>query len=208
MNDCDPELFEAELRKLSPAHPPAELMTRLLEARPIHVEQTAKAPNGFGVRQSSGALAPGDVTLKRQQTGAVQDAVAPIHSAQATVPQLSTLNPQPLWSLLLRWLAPTAAAAALVVALLFWCTHAKPGQQHANVPTVPAKVSPNPDEVEIDRQLVALFDTVAQLPSGQPVRFRCRQWSDEVVFRDPAGGLVVERRTPRLEVVPVRLEVY
>jgi hypothetical protein len=204
MNGCDPELFEAELRKLTPARPPAELMARLVEARPVHVEQTAQAPNGFGVRQSSGAFASADVTPQRQRAGALQDAVAPNHSARAAVSQPSTLNPQPLLWLLLRWLAPAAAVAALAAALLAWWPHEKGELQRAKALASASK----PDEVEIDRQLVALFDTVAQLPSGQPVRFRCRQWSDEVVFRDPAGGLVVERRTPRLEVVPVRLEVY
>ena len=29
MNDCDHEQFEAELRKLAPARPPAELMAKL-----------------------------------------------------------------------------------------------------------------------------------------------------------------------------------
>ena len=56
--------------------------------------------------------------------------------------------------------------------------------------------------------MVALFDAVAQLPNGQPVRFRCREWADEVVLRDPARGIVIERRTPRLEVVPIRFETY
>jgi hypothetical protein len=208
MNDWDPELFEAELRKLSPARPPAELMARLVEARPVHVDQTSKAPNGFGVRQSSAALAVGNVTLKRQTTGAVQSAVAPNHARGPTVPQPSTLNPQPLWWLLLRWLTPAAAVAALVAALLAWWPHGQGERQQAKAATATAKLGSRPDEVEIDQQLVGLFDAVAQLPSGQPVRFRCRQWSDEVVLRDPTGGLVVERRTPRLEVVPVRLEVY
>ena len=123
-------------------------------------------------------------------------------------PQPSTFNPQPFWNLLLRWLTPVAAAAAVVAALLFWLPHKRAGTQHAMTVAAPQKAAANADQVEIDQQLVGLFDAVAQLPSGQPVRFRCRQWDDEVVVRDPGGKLVVESRTPRLEVVPVRLEIY
>jgi hypothetical protein len=64
------------------------------------------------------------------------------------------------------------------------------------------------DKVEFGQDLVATFDAVARLPSGQPVRFRCRQWSDQMVMRDSSKGLVIEERTPRLEVVPVRFETY
>jgi hypothetical protein len=49
---------------------------------------------------------------------------------------------------------------------------------------------------------------VAHLPNGEPVRFLCREWRDEVILRDPARGIVIERQTPRLEVVPVRFETY
>lgn len=64
------------------------------------------------------------------------------------------------------------------------------------------------DSVQIDRQLVASFDAVARLPGGEPIRFRCREWVDEVVLQDKARGLVVEQRAPRLEVIPVRFETY
>jgi hypothetical protein len=123
-------------------------------------------------------------------------------------PQPSTLNPEPPWRLLFRWLAPAAAAATLVAALLFWLAKVPLGAPHDKPVTVARQAAPKADAVEIDRQLVALFDAVAQLPNGQPVRFRCREWTDEVVFRDPARGLVIESRTPRLEVVPVRFETY
>jgi hypothetical protein len=118
------------------------------------------------------------------------------------------VNPQPLWQLLFRWLAPTAAAAALVAALLFWWPLAPGHRAPAKPPIASLNTAPKPDAIEIDLQLVALFDAVAELPSGQPVRFRCHEWADEVVFRDPARGLVIERRTPRLEVVPVSFETY
>jgi hypothetical protein len=64
------------------------------------------------------------------------------------------------------------------------------------------------DDVQIDEQLVSTFDAVAPLPSGEPVRFRCRQWLDEVVLRDSKRGVEVTRRVPRVEVVPVSFETY
>jgi hypothetical protein len=73
---------------------------------------------------------------------------------------------------------------------------------------VPKKPTLKADRVEIDRQLVGAFDAVARLPSGEPIRFRCRQWMDQVVFRDSSRGVVVEKRSPRLEVVPVGFETY
>ena len=164
MNEGDHELFEAELRKLTPARPPAEFMARLSEV-----------PN---------RLRP------------------------STFPQRSALNPQPLWCLLLRWLAPATVAAALVAVLAGWWPHARQQPPRAQAVTAPPKAAPGAEEVEIDRQLVALFDAVAKLPNGEPVRFRCREWTDEVVLRDRAHGLVIERRTPRLEVVPVSLETF
>ena len=62
------------------------------------------------------------------------------------------------------------------------------------------------DDVEIDQPVGWPLSTLSrELPNGQPVRFRCREWSDEVVLRDSASGIVIEQRTPRLEVVPVTL---
>jgi hypothetical protein len=100
------------------------------------------------------------------------------------------------------------AVTALVAALLAWWDAGPDRTWNAKPLSVMPKAAPRTDEIEIDRQLVALFDAVAQLPSGQSVRFRCREWADEVVVRDPARGLVIERRAPRLEVVPVSFETY
>lgn len=159
MNDRDHELFEAELRKLSPAKPPAELMAKLAAAAPARVHQP------------------------------------------------STTNYQPSWWLLLRWLAPAAAVAA-VVALLVWAPSRHGNRQESPQPSAAAQPALKADNVEFDQQLVASFDAVARLPSGQPVRFRCREWADAVVLRDSASGIEVEQRTPRLEVVPVSFETY
>jgi len=204
MNERDNELFEAELRRLVPASPPPELMARLATCRPASPPQPSEVPIGFGVRQSSGALAWGGAAGKRQRTGALQDAAAP----NRAFPQPSTLSPQPLWWFLFRWLAPVAAAVGLVGVVLWWLATTQEKPQQVKTATASLKATPGADDIEIDRQLVALFDAVAQLPNGQPVRFRCREWTDEVVFRDPDRGLVIESRTPRLEVIPVRFETY
>jgi hypothetical protein len=109
--------------------------------------------------------------------------------------------------LLLRWLAPVTAATAMLIGLSIWhSTHSpgKPRIQSATAPVRPAKT----DDVEIDRHLVAAYDAVAQLPGGEPVRFHCREWADNVVLRDPVRGVVIEQRMPRMEIVPVRIETY
>jgi hypothetical protein len=187
MNARDNDLLEAELRRLSPAPPPAELMTRLLEA----------GARGSEMPASLGA---------RQRIGAPHDPAAP--NRAANLPQPSTLNPQPLWWLVLRWIAPAAAVAALIAAVLVWWPPSAGLRSQAQPPVASSQAAPKAEAIEIDQQLVALFDAVAELPGGQPVRFRCREWTDDVVVRDPARGLVIERRTPRLEVVPVRFETY
>jgi hypothetical protein len=108
-------------------------------------------------------------------------------------PAKSTAKLRDLWLALRWWLAP--AAAVLVAALLILRAH---------LPTPEVKA----DDIQIQRELVNSFDTVAKLPSGEPVRFRCREWVDEVTLRDKTRGLVLERRSPRVEVVPVRFETY
>jgi hypothetical protein len=64
------------------------------------------------------------------------------------------------------------------------------------------------DDVKIDQELVSSFDTVARLPGGEPVRFRCNQWLDEITLSNKAQGLVLQERTPRLEIVTVGFETY
>ncbi len=168
MSDPDYELLEAELRKLAPAKPPAELMRRLVGARQFNL---------------------------------------------AASPQLSTLNSQlAFWRLVLRWVAPAAAVGVAAVAFLCWRWMGpearSPDKLAANPLAAAAQAVLKADDVEIDENLVAAFDAVARLPSGQAIRFRCREWADAVVLRDTARGLELEQRAPRLEVVPVRFETY
>jgi hypothetical protein len=112
------------------------------------------------------------------------------------------------WLSLLRWLTPATVAVALAVVLRV--QHGSPPQIQPQVHPLAASTRPSlkADEVEIDRQLIANFDAVARLPNGEPMRFRCQQWIDKVALRDLANGLVIERTTPRLEMVPVNFEIY
>ena len=121
----------------------------------------------------------------------------------------SRLGFQPVaWWRRLRWLAPATAAAVVVVALLVWGL-ASPGNKPQTRPIVAsARPALKADEVEIDRRLVAAFDAVARMPDGEPIRFRCREWTDAVIWRDSTRGIVVEQRTPRLEIIPVSFETY
>jgi hypothetical protein len=109
---------------------------------------------------------------------------------------------------LFRWLAPVTAAAAMLIGLSLWHSIHSAGKPRGQTFAVFAKPTLKTDDVEIDRRLVAAYDAVAQLPGGEPVRFRCREWTDNMVLRDPVRGVVIEQRTPRMEIVPVRIETY
>jgi hypothetical protein len=130
----------------------------------------------------------------------------------AARPRLQTIRPRQtatlreLWTFLRPWLAP--ATAVIAVGLIVWQLQ-PPAPRAPGKQTPPASVATmKGDDVHIERELVNSFDTIALLPSGEPVRFRCREWLDDVTLHDRAGGLVVEQRTPRVEVVPVRFETY
>lgn len=111
------------------------------------------------------------------------------------------------WLRILHRLAPATAVAA-VVAVTLWRTGLLPvGSSHLIKPS--AASSPvEGDPVKIDRELLSTFDAIGRLPDGEPVRFRCQNWMDQVILRDPSSGLLVQQSTPRMEVVPVRFETY
>jgi hypothetical protein len=116
----------------------------------------------------------------------------------------------PAWlSMLGRWLAPALGAAAIVMAAAGWWAWEQ-ARQAASSKAPPKTAAPvlNADSVEFDRQLVASFDAITSLPDGEPVRVRFSEWEDQIRFSDSARGVTVEKRTPRLEVVPVRFETY
>jgi hypothetical protein len=101
-------------------------------------------------------------------------------------------------------LIATATTAAIV--LIAW------GVSLPNA--VPNKTNPpqssgmDVSAVQAGHSLVASFDMVAQLPGGEPVRFRCREWQDDVVIHDKVHGVMISKSTPRIEVIPVRFETY
>jgi len=114
------------------------------------------------------------------------------------------------WLRVLR-LALPAAAAVVIATVIVWrnaspskSTTTNPQSRTGMVATTPLKA----DEVKIDQELVSSFDTVARLPGGEPVRFRCNQWLDEITLSNKAQGLVLQERTPRLEIVTVGFETY
>lgn len=117
------------------------------------------------------------------------------------------------WQRVLRFFVPTAAAAVLTVVALHQAL-----QQRSSAP-VPLSGSsregpqsllapPQADDVQIAKELVSSVDMLATLPTGEPVRFQYQRWVDKVTLTDKSRDLVVEERTPRVEVVPVRLETY
>jgi negative regulator of sigma E activity len=160
------ERFEAELRGVRPARPPADFLQRLKSEAPALVTER-RAELAQADRSAASAK------VRSSKPGAWS----------------SWLRP------LLRWTVP--ATALLAVGAIVW---------QANLPAAGSPMKA--DDVRIDQQLVSTFDTVVALPSGEPVRFRCRQWLDEVVLRDSKRGVEVARRVPRVEVVPVRFETY
>jgi hypothetical protein len=109
---------------------------------------------------------------------------------------------------LLQWFIPATAVALVAVGL--WrgrlpTTNRIAGSE-ASDPSGPPALTAN--DVKIDQQLVSSFDAVAKLPSGEPVRFRCENWMDQVVLSDKSRGLIVENRQPRFEVVALGFDTY
>ncbi|MGO8928838.1 MAG: hypothetical protein ACLQU3_18375 [Limisphaerales bacterium] len=178
MNDNELEHLEAQLRSVSPARPPADFLQRL----------------------KSNVAA--QVAERRAQTTL---AAPPAQPGRTAAPETVRASEAAVWSnwprLVLRWLVP--AAAVMVVGAIIWRANL-PAGRGPETASAPVKA----DDVQIDQQLVSTFDAVAQLPSGEPVRFRCREWIDEVVLRDSRRGVEVARRVPRVEVVPVPFETY
>ncbi len=136
-------------------------------------------------------------------------------SAPAVRPSVKTSEPRrrpetPNWWALFRfrWLAPATALAVLVAGGLLWRSGTPTGRGGIPRLTPLGKPILKADKVEIDQQLVSTFDAVGRLPGGEPVRFRCRQWNDQMVLRDSARGVTVEQRTPRLQVVAVSYDTY
>lgn len=111
----------------------------------------------------------------------------------------------PVWRVVLRWLAPALAVA--VAGLLVGRTRFNPPSSVERKPLA-AAYELKADDVQVDQELVSSFEVVAKLPGGQPVRFRCQKWRDQMVVTDKNHGVEIEQNSPRVEVVPVRFETY
>jgi hypothetical protein len=132
---------------------------------------------------------------------------------QAARPEAETLHRTqsqptgiPLWQNLLRWLAPVVALGAIV--LVVTKVHFKPKPGADAKPLADAAYGMKADDVRVNEELVSSFDVVAKLPNGEPVRFRCLKWKDQLVVSDKRDGIEIEQNSPRVEVVPVRVETY
>lgn len=107
------------------------------------------------------------------------------------------------------WLAP--AAAVVIASFFIWSgyhTPASTGHQAASPDTANAITAAGSGGVEVASELVSDFESVTQLESGEPVRFRYLAYVDNVTVEDPRSGVKWQQRSPRVEIVPVRLEVY
>jgi hypothetical protein len=112
----------------------------------------------------------------------------------------------PLWLQALRWVA--TAASVVLIAIVGWnAGWRRAGHTPREVPAAET-AGLKADDVQIRRDLISDFDAVARLPGGEPVRFRCRKWMDQVTVRDKYRGLIVAQTSPRVEVVPVGFETY
>jgi hypothetical protein len=112
---------------------------------------------------------------------------------------------RPGWLDLLRWLVPVTAVVAL--GLLVWRVNYYPDASVGEKPLAAAS-GLIADDVQVDQELVSSFDVVAKLPGGEPVRFRCQKWRDQLVVTDTNRGVEIAQSNPRVEVVPVRFETY
>lgn len=110
-----------------------------------------------------------------------------------------------IWRTWLKWLVPVAGAAAIVLTLLFLSTRESDPLLTDGARGAESRVI---DEVELNQQLVAAFEGVAEAPGGPPLRFRCYGWREELTLRDASGAIEVEERGPRFEIVPVGFEIY
>lgn len=111
----------------------------------------------------------------------------------------------PGWSPMWRWLSP---AFAVAVAGLLLVRASLSTSHDAKRAPLAVTYGAKGDDIQVDQELVSSFDVVATLPGGQPVRFHCQKWNDQVVVTDTNRGVEIVQSSPRVEVVPVRFETY
>lgn len=126
--------------------------------------------------------------------------------APATVPKPRFLSRQWYW-----WFAP--ATAVLIAGLSTWLAYRAPApsnSQAAIPPNQNANATPAATSggVEVASELVSDFESVTQLETGEPVRFRYMAYVDNITLEDPRSGVKWQQRSPRVEIVPVGFEIY
>jgi hypothetical protein len=197
MNSREEKKIEAELKRVRPAGVPAPLMKRLMAARAALDLECKKDERKVEANFSQSQLAE----TEAGRTGDVHEPrpswLQGFRRPRAAVYGGGIVS---LW----RWLVPAAALAVALAAA--WWLHLPRASRNPSMETKSGLVKA--DDVQIDRELVSTFDAVAPMPGGEPVRFRFREWMDQVVLQDSARGVVIEERSPRVEVVSVRFETY
>jgi hypothetical protein len=183
VNEQEQEKYEADLRRATPARLPEHFMAQLRAAKP-GMETPLRTP----VLPTAAGLGWLGFLRPRQKAG--KNRVVPT---------------SPRWQSVLRWLAPATGLA--VVALLIAQLKFNP-ESSMNQKSLAVANGLKVDDVQVDQELVSSFDVVAKLPSGEPVRFRCQKWKDQLVVTDRNRGVEIEQSSPRVEVVPVRFETY
>ncbi len=146
------------------------------------------------------AKAPEEFMAKLEKAALAQPALRPPRAKPGLALMAGSWR---LW----RLIGPAAALIAAAALLVSRDYRHAPARGPAMAPNNLARTI-KADRIDFDRQLVTAFDAIARLPGGEPVRFRCRQWLDELVVHDAGSGVVIEQQTPRLEVVPVKFETY
>jgi len=199
---------------MAPVQPPEEFMARLSALAPSR----ASSPARFGEmcptssvwsEPHSGAMGASPTeragSLMQVATAPESGALQRFRAMLGWLGGAGVSGSRPLGPQFLKWLVPAGAlAAALVVVLrVVPSQNIKPAVSPSAVPGILKA-----DDVQIDHELVSTFDAVAQLPSGPPVRFHCREWMDQVVLDDSKRGITVTERRPRVEIIPVGYETY
>ena len=133
-----------------------------------------------------------------------------LRAARTGSPAMSRPKPRRIsglvhWFVGMRWVI--ASSAAVVLAIVFVRLESRPTAGSGKIGSA-ASSGIKANAIQVNHELVSSFDAVAQLPGGEPVRFQCRQWMDEVVMSDDSHGMVIKQSSPRVEVVPVRFETY
>lgn len=109
-----------------------------------------------------------------------------------------------VWRILrLRWIAPAFATA---VAIIWFCLPRQSTVSNSPAISEARFTRLTVDRVEIDRQLIDAFEGLAQMPDGQPLRFRCYDWVEHVRLCDSIQNVVFERNEPHREIIPVRYD--